>query len=193
MVDNPLIAPILEILKNSTQKVGEYEIIQQLEEKGFKFFEIHDSYEIRVFKKHFLTMNALYQLQHTLHEDGYYLSISALHIHIEPIDTENHLSGIAEAHEQKVRDYYLDWSHFYNSTQESVQNLIQNFWKQYIANDKRQYAYAKLNLKENSSWKSIQAQYRKLAGQYHPDRGGSPAEFIEIREAYEILKQNHQK
>ena len=52
---------------------------------------------------------------------------------------------------------------------------------------KRDY-YEVLGIDKNASPDEIKSAFRKLAIQYHPDRGGDEAKFKEINEAYEVLK-----
>jgi molecular chaperone DnaJ len=52
---------------------------------------------------------------------------------------------------------------------------------------KRDY-YEILGVGKNASADEIKKAYRRLAVQYHPDRGGDEAKFREVTEAYEILK-----
>lgn len=47
--------------------------------------------------------------------------------------------------------------------------------------------YKILGISEHSSKKEITKAYRKLALQYHPDRGGDPSKFREITNAYQFL------
>ncbi len=52
---------------------------------------------------------------------------------------------------------------------------------------KRDY-YEILGIGKNASPDEIKKAYRRLAVQHHPDRGGDEAQFKEVGEAYEILK-----
>lgn len=47
--------------------------------------------------------------------------------------------------------------------------------------------YAILNVASDSTSSQIKAAYRKLAKKHHPDKGGDPALFHRIQEAYDIL------
>ncbi len=188
MQHNTLIIPILEILKVATDKIGEYDIISRLEQQGLVFPVTNDSYNVAMFKKHFMTMNALYHLQQDLFEDGYYLNISALDIKIEPLGKTTDQQSLIDSAEHKVRDYYLDWRHFNNTSEVEIEELLENFWKMYSAMDKQAEALAILELNSDANWEDVKQSYRHLATEHHPDKGGKDTRFIEIREAYEVLK-----
>lgn len=47
--------------------------------------------------------------------------------------------------------------------------------------------YRILGISKNASVDEIKKAYRKLAQTYHPDKGGDPAKFKEINEAYQVL------
>jgi curved DNA-binding protein CbpA len=47
--------------------------------------------------------------------------------------------------------------------------------------------YQTLGVSRNADAKTIKQQYRKLAREHHPDRGGNAETFKEINAAYEVL------
>lgn len=53
--------------------------------------------------------------------------------------------------------------------------------------------YAVLGVQPSISAEDLKKQYRKLAMEHHPDRGGSEDKFKEITEAYTALNANAQK
>ena len=133
-------------------------------------------------------MNALYNLQQDLFDDGYFLNITALDITIEPLGESADQQSIVDAAEHKIRDYYLDWRHFDNTSEDEINELLSNFWQMYSAPDKQRDALATLDLNSDASWDNVKRVYRRLVAEHHPDKGGNDARFIEIREAYEVLK-----
>ena len=172
--------------------MGEYELIKMLEEQGFDFSVENHSYEMTMFKKHFMVMNALYQLQQDLFEDGFYLTITALDIRLEPLRDSCGKQALLNDGDHKVREYYLDWCHLENTSQQDVENLLTGFWTKYYSLDKQSAALDILGLDETADWLSIKSSYRRMAAEHHPDRGGDQSRFIEIREAFELLRQYYQ-
>ncbi|MCA9333076.1 molecular chaperone DnaJ [Candidatus Saccharibacteria bacterium] len=57
---------------------------------------------------------------------------------------------------------------------------------------KRDY-YEVLGVSKGASPDEIKKAFRKLAIQYHPDRGGDEAKFKEVNEAYEVLKDDKKR
>ena len=57
---------------------------------------------------------------------------------------------------------------------------------------KRDY-YEVLGVGKGASADEIKKSYRRLAVQYHPDRGGDEAKFKEVSEAYEVLKDDSKR
>ncbi|MCL2085617.1 molecular chaperone DnaJ [Candidatus Saccharibacteria bacterium] len=57
---------------------------------------------------------------------------------------------------------------------------------------KRDY-YETLGVKKGASDDEIKKAFRKLAVKHHPDKGGDEAEFKEINEAYEVLKDSKKR
>ncbi len=186
MNSNPLKPSILSFLKMKREGVSEYQLIRHLELEQRLLPATEEHSELALFQKHFIVMNALYQLQQSLLEDGIYLAISPLSIQLQNINNRSAtmLSGSADS---KLRDYYLDLSQLKGTTASDVSELLSSFWTRYRAIDKKAEALIKLGLGEDTEWTGVQRRYRQLAAQHHPDRGGEQTAFIAIREAYEIL------
>ena len=190
LIHNPLKRPILEILKNATKPLKEYELHSTL--GGLSFSElIKDcSNDLTLFRKHFLVMNALYELHNELLPEGIYLHISVLEIYLKEItpsqSKEKTLS--TDSAFQKLSLYYLDWQHFDKTNDNDVSDLLQNFWRKFLANEEKTQSLQCLELSHETSWPEIQQRYKQLCQQHHPDKGGDNLYFIEIRQAYDNLK-----
>ena len=187
MVKNPLITDILALLHQQPEGITEYLVIQSLE-KHRGFSQITDDDQLAIFQKHFMVMNALYQLQKQLmEEEQLFLDISPLKIQLISSKDQSNDKALAESDETRLNEYYLDWSNFENTDKKEVENLLNSFWKLYISADDRLAALAILELKEDACSHTIGQHYRKLAAIHHPDKGGDQATFIRIRQAYETL------
>jgi len=188
MPKNPLIADILSLLQKHSEGISEYLIIQSLD-KHTGFREISDDYQLAIFQKHFMVMNALHQLQKNLMQDEQlFLDISPLKIQLITSDDPSNNKQLIESDNARLSEYYLDWSNFKNTDKQAVEKLLESFWKLYSNADNRLAALAVLELKEDACGETINQRYRELAAIHHPDKGGDQSTFIRIRQAYETLK-----
>ena len=178
----------------------EHEIISKLKMDQISPFDqlnIQNSKDL--FCAHFLTMHALYQLQNEyLSKQQHCLDIHSIKIERHPYysntaltksTTENELSeNIAPpTQHDPLKDYYLDISHYFETSENEVNELLNSFWKKYLAQDDKQQALTTLELPANSSYNTIKRQYRLLAQKHHPDKGGCGKYFAKINAAKSIL------
>ncbi len=189
---NRLLQPIAEILSASPGiEWNEYRIIQQLVAEHW----VADDYgrtSMGLFQTHFLVMNALYQLQKDFWRQGRgYLTVSALSIVLHPLEdsSSTSLQGLpAEGEGVGLDAYYLDWQHFSGATEESVDNMLNQFWERYFLADDQREALQLLELDSTVNFADIQRRYRQLAMTWHPDRGGSHEKLVSLNRAFETLK-----
>lgn len=145
-----------------------------------------------LFKRNFLVMNALYQLQLQLLPD-YHLHIASLHI--ELVNTPSH-TALLQA--EPLRDYYLDW-HNYVTSNDEIAALLDNFWQHFgqqtsvnttkkLTPLQHQEIRERWNLNTEYSLKDVQKRWRQLALKHHPDKQGSAVVFKQIQGEYEQLK-----
>lgn len=167
----------------------EYDIIQYLQQKGrlSKDCMVND---IALFRCHFLIFNALYRLQLLAAIEGrYQLTISSIEITTQKRCPTNNDS---QTHEITQHDplclFYLDTANLINTTEADVITLLNTFWKTYFNDNQKQSALDKLGLSEPVDFKTIKQQYRRLAMQHHPDRGGNADTLIEIHQAMQCLQ-----
>lgn len=210
---NPLCLPISRLLEGSERGLGLYDLLKQLESTGYDLQKmVQDdsekklSSELLLFRKNFILMNALYEIQRDLQGSGYGLYITPLNIRLYQLDTAGagdaadagpgalEISEAARS-DLALSEYYLDWQHYADTDQAAVEQLLQGFWQRYRQyqsepenQDKRSCALAVLGLECSASWNDIQYAYRQKVACSHPDRGGQQQHFIEVREAYQYLK-----
>jgi len=200
--DNPLILTVLSALKETKESLSLYELMKILENTGYDLERSSDesSADMKLFRKNFVVMNALYQLKRDLTDTGYFLYISSLKIElISDCPTNDQLLSVDSAEDLRTDEalsaYYLNWDNYTSTDEQGVESLLNSFWNSYTdyhkwhhQDDKRLDSLQVLGLKSSASWKDIQQNYRQLIKIYHPDKGGDSLKFIKIREAYLILK-----
>ena len=81
---NPLIAPLLALLQQAAGSYKVHELLAALRQQG-AIPQFADDEQLQLFRVNFLLMNALYQLQAELYEEGWWLVISTLDIRLEPL------------------------------------------------------------------------------------------------------------
>ncbi|MFT2098485.1 DNA-J related domain-containing protein [Marinomonas sp. 2405UD66-6] len=189
---NPLVGPILAILKKSPNGISEFDILKALKDLLPAFSQLADDSNLQLFRQHFLIMNALYQLQTSLwQEENLVLDITATRITLfsasqVKLSGSTHLSDSVDA---KLAAYYLDWDEYEKTDADGVSRLLNSFFKGIsLTGSDRNSALKILEIDaENPTKADIKQQYRKLAQQHHPDRGGDQDRFIDLRQAYEYL------
>lgn len=204
-MNNPITAIILATLRKYPQGYSEYTLIQAIDAAGI-FGTLDSNMNVALFQKHFLAMNALYQLQMTLwEEEALYLEVSALRIHLDTTGSDMSqvtLEGTTknktkvtlpeQSRNEALRAYYLNWSHYNEADETSVRHLLNSFWERFLNPEQRTMALNTLEITDTEPTPvTIKHQFRLLAAKHHPDKGGDPDSFIAIREAYEILLPTH--
>lgn len=197
-VENPLIWPILEVLKHEPSgwkvhtlaaRLNELDCIPVLDESGEK----------DLFKRNFLIMNALYQLQEILYSERKWLQVEAMAIELRYVQ-----SGVAHFidHSDPLLMYYTDWSN-YEASGGEVKRLLNEFWTRYrkhmghntnVTCMERARALKLFKLPADATEAEISKTWRKLALRWHPDRdNGNSEQFRILCEAWNILRQSQKK
>ena len=176
----------------ATQPCTEFSLIQALKARGLVDPEYSGS-SLELFRVHFLVFNALYSLQSELFEEGWCLDISPLKLYLRPLTEGKEPWALVQGSEAALRNFYLDWEEYQAATQESVEDLLVDFWRRVqtparLDPDSRREALAQLDLQDPVSPKAVKRRYRRLAMRHHPDRGGSEAELQEINAAMVVLE-----
>jgi len=167
----------------------EHELLNDLTKNNIPpFDQLNIKRSKDLFSAHFLIMHSLYLLQNRYFEQkSYYLKIEA--IKIERLSYVSNKDGVAQ--HDPLKEYYLDINHYFKTSEEEVNELLNSFWKKYLAQDEREKALMILELPSDADYHSIKKQYRKLAQQHHPDKGGCSQYFAKISAAKDILEKLH--
>ena len=182
-----LIAAVDQLLTTADTGLSEYELIQALDRLYPDLFPKPNlSDPLLLFQHHFMLMHVLYRLQHESHQSVRRLSISPMRIKWQPA-ADRDRGGIAA--NPSLAAYYLDIGNLTREDVSSVQSMLDGFWRRLLGDQQSPGALAVLGLNETASFADIKNRYRQLANENHPDKGGSPAEFDRIQQAYDRLKE----
>lgn len=189
--ENPLLWSVLNVVERQTESIKVHSLFAVLAEQQL-IPVLDESAEKDLFKRNFLIMNALYQLQALLVPEKW-LQVEAMDIRIMPYNAAQH----AIADNDPLRDYYLDWSH-YEADNHEIKRLLEQFWtryKEYVGvtgvTMSHKQALNCFGLDENASSREIRHAWRRCALKWHPDRpGGDSEKFRKYCEAWSILKES---
>ena len=186
---NPLIDEIFELII-SGQVWQVHTLAAKLKDQA-TISTLDSSPERDLFKRNFLIMNALYQLQQQLLPQQHLL-ISTLHIELVSEASSPQLQ-VSEA----LRDYYLDWQNFETSSAD-IDELLTQFWQRFahikqpqakLNSEQRVQLLQRWQLTDEYTIKDVQKRWRQLAIKHHPDKAAGNAEqFKVLKSEYEQLK-----
>jgi hypothetical protein len=185
LMTNPLIIPLLEYLKKQHNSCSLIDLVNLCKDDLILLIGKEEDPQLVLFQKNFFVMNALYQIQRDIQTEGFLLTIYPLEICLIAKDSANEHS--LTTRDSDLAYYYLDWSNLNNITADDIDALFVSFWQKYRAVDKVDAALATLGLEKDVNWLDIRQAYKSKVTLSHPDKGGSPEDFIEIRKAYEVL------
>ncbi|ENG7516894.1 DNA-J related domain-containing protein [Vibrio harveyi] len=190
-MENPLLWPILDILRKQPSNWKVHTLAHELSQKGY-IQQLDESPDKDLFKRNFLLMNALYQLQETLYPDGW-LQVEAMNIVLmSAIEASRHSVDTNDP----LREYYLDWKN-YEADEGEVRRLLNDFWSRYqryiggnVSDDlDRSKALHLFELDAGATRTEIRRQWRKLALRWHPDReNGNADRFRVLCNAWNVLR-----
>lgn len=182
----PLVDLLFDVLRHHPDGVREHTLIQAARDAalpGFPGAPLSDP--LALFRSHFLIRHGLYNLRdHCLEQASHWLEMDAISIRLLPY----HPGSVELATHDPLRDYYLDLAHLESTEPREVEELLSSFWLQLAGSERREAALEVLGLEDPVSRTEVQQRYRRLAMQYHPDRGGDPRRFQALQEAYEVLR-----
>ena len=189
-MQNPFLRDIEGYLLHTKLPVAEYDIHRFLKRRKADAIRSLGTGRLALFRRHFLVMNALYQIQIRLRQsEGLYLQISALEIRLLPSEPPGRDGSIAlrQAGDAELSAWYLDWENYKAMSQGDVDRLLRDFWSRYEKWQNRVPALRQLGLSEDADLSEIRRRYRKLALLHHPDHGGDRGEWDRIQTAWEML------
>lgn len=191
--ENPLVWSLFEVLQETGQEWKVHTLSTHLLDKGL-LSALDETPEKDLFKRNFLIMNALYQLQTELYPEQW-LQVEAMSIHLFPAMSDGKVAHEIDT-SHPLREYYLDWCN-YQVEEDEVKRLLNEFWSSYrrylggsgTATMDRIQALKLFELSESATAKEIRKQWRKLAMKHHPDRAtGNADKFRVMCEAWNILR-----
>lgn len=143
-----------------------------------------------LFKRNFLVMNALFQLQTELLQSQQYLHIDSMSIYLSSkLDKRLMIDS-------PLRDYYLDWRNYDTSTQE-IEGLLTHFWQTLhtknkvkpITETQLQALCQAWQLPYPFTQKQLSKKWRQHALASHPDKNPAGGEvFKRLHDEYIKLK-----
>lgn len=184
-----LVTCLHEYLQQQTAPVGEYQLIQYLDAQQAFVAAEGLSASLRLFHKHFITMHCLYKLQQQVYPQ--WLQVSPLAVRLYPFAAPA-AGESALAQDASLAQFYLDLDQLNGATEESVVELLSQFWRRFDASEGADGAYATLGLPTTATWAQVKQAYRQKVQQAHPDKGGDKTHFAEVRNAYLVLKRHLQ-
>jgi len=186
---NPLVVTILAYIRHHPGGCTLFDVVSHCDQVLQSLAS--DSVLSRAFEKNFFVMNGLYQVQNQLWaEHNLYLSISPMDIHILPSTALPKAESVAKtevARDASLASYYLDWNNLTETTEQDIAVLLKYFWQRLASTEQVDWAVSVLDVKPPLQPEAVIAAYRKKASITHPDKGGSHADFIAVRQAYEVL------
>ncbi|MEK9767135.1 MAG: DNA-J related domain-containing protein [Thalassolituus sp.] len=186
--DIELITDLLGGYLHDGRQCSEYDLIRWLQEPGQAVFDKDAlSDNLMLFRANFLVMHCLYRLQQRwVADDTGYLEVSALKVQLRT--TANDSSKAQNLAEHDVMaEYYLNLSNI-DTDSEAVDALLNDFWKRMVQPEHLDADLAVLELSLPVSSQELKQQYRRLASEHHPDKGGDASRFREISSAYQRLR-----
>lgn len=184
------------LLKNriTERETKIYELVQVLVDA--KLYPWSSSSLISLYQKLFLTQAGLCELYFQFEEFGdMSLVVTPVSVYTrqrKSLLVTGQLSLPSELEESVTPniDFFCEQSNFFSITEDKVQGFLDGFWLRYQSELEFHPALSALGLSSSASWPEIRTRYRELASSSHPDKGGDPKAFIQIRKAYERLKRD---
>lgn len=174
------------LLHAHPEGLGEYELLKQLQAEAvapFTGLRFDDS--LTLFRHHFLLYHLLYRLAaRVAGERTARLEIDALCIRLGTYVAPN--GHLPDDHDP-MAEYYLDLGNLQAMDREGLHQMLGGFWSGQQARAGRCDALAVLGLHDPVSDQVIKRRYRRLAQEWHPDRGGDTERLQSLNAAMATL------
>lgn len=173
---------------------SEFELLTALQKAPYELFpkSAFDDTQL-LFQVHFTLYNALYRLQNKgLANKQFYLDILPTRIVLEPYK-EASIDSQQISIDNKLKQYYLDWRNFSETTEDELNDMLNNFW-QLLEGKQNQMMLtpylSALSFEKMPEMEQLKSRYRTLSLLHHPDKGGDKTTFATINNAFRVLKKN---
>jgi hypothetical protein len=187
---------------------------------AFPEMEISCTDALTLYQNHFLLFHVLYRFQDAFYKEGKYLFVHFMRTIVAPYPEEGqcrffeehvgrfckvlcqsgrsycdfhaNMLGDTALEEVSIKYFYLDSQNFYKLDAETAKAFINGTWEILSHYDEYRKSFEILGLPETADLQLIKTRFRRLAKQYHPDRGAQSREkFHEISNAYQLLLRIH--
>ncbi|MEG3755532.1 DNA-J related domain-containing protein [Psychromonas arctica] len=190
-IENPLVWPILALIEASEESSQIHHLAIELQKNGL-LEKLDKDPNKDLFKRNFLLMNALYQLQAIL-LPAQWLQVEAMNIQLSEYLPENIERALGQT--SALRSYYLDWQNF-ETNSDDIEAMLTGFWQRYhqtispsISTIDKSNALQIFGLGTQATQQQIRKKWRRLALELHPDRvTGDKDKFLKACEAWQVLK-----
>lgn len=190
-IENPLVWPILALIEASEESSQIHHLAIELQKNGL-LEKLDKDPNKDLFKRNFLLMNALYQLQEIL-LPAQWLQVEAMNIQLSEYLPENIERALGQT--SALRSYYLDWQNF-ETNSDDIEAMLTGFWQRYhqtispsISTIDKSNALQIFGLGTQATQQQIRKKWRRLALELHPDRAtGDKDKFLKACEAWQVLK-----
>jgi hypothetical protein len=190
--DNPLLWPILTLLNQHPHGWKVHTLAGELNDQQV-IPVLDESPERDLFRRNFLIMNALYQLQEMLLPDSW-LQVESMDIQLNSVASREVDWQVDRS--DPLRSYYTDWDN-YDVSDAEVKVLLNDFWNRFCYTNvgqqalplQREQALMLFELPLDASAVMIRKTWRQLALRWHPDRpNGDSDRFRQLCEAWNVLR-----
>lgn len=190
----PIPEPQLRLLRGQLESIvlqsrgvqTEQSLLQRL---GLQLTSAPADPQLALFQRHFIVQHLLYQLQQQWSDQQF----AWLDIGLAKVQLHEYTDQQLNEYDHGRARYYLDWQHFYQMSSATLKQQLDDFWnyiQQPLVADSMSLRQAceQLQLDWPCSLLQLKRQYRSLALQHHPDRGGDSQLFVRVRQAYQRLR-----